>query len=197
MRQTKWGAVALALGIAAGGITITALAGETRIQGGGATFPNPLYQKWVAEYQKAHPDVKIDYQRSAPAAASRRITDKTVAFAGSDAPLNKKEIEALGGEDAIVQIPSCAGGVVPAYNLPGVKGELKFTGEVLADIFMGKISKWNDAKIAAINPGVKLPDLAITPAWRTDGSGTTYRLDQLPRDPERGVQGYASAPASR
>jgi phosphate transport system substrate-binding protein len=152
---------------------LTAAAQEVRIQGAGATFPNPLYQRWVADYQKAHPTVKIDYQSIGSGGGIKAITEKTVDFAGSDAPLNKKEIEAMGGADAVVEVPSCAGAVVPAYNLPGV-GELKFTGEALAGIFAGTITKWNDAKIAAANEGVTLPDMAIVPAWRTDGSGTTY-----------------------
>jgi phosphate transport system substrate-binding protein len=149
-------------------------ADDVRLQGAGATFPNPLYQRWVSEYQKTHPTVKIDYQSIGSGGGIKAITEKTVHFAGSDAPLSKKEIETLGGNDKIVQIPSCAGAVVPAYNVPGVTGTINFTGEVLADMFSGKISKWNDAKIAALNPDAKLPDLAITPAYRSDGSGTTY-----------------------
>jgi len=166
--------------VAVGLLAVSALAApaaggdEIRIQGAGATFPNPLYQKWVTEYQKAHPDVKIDYQSIGSGGGIKAITEKTVYFAGSDAPLNKKEIDALGGESSVVQIPSCAGAVVPAYNVPGVTTELKLTGEVIAEIFTGKISKWNDKAIADLNAGVKLPDLAITPAYRTDGSGTTY-----------------------
>jgi phosphate transport system substrate-binding protein len=148
-------------------------AADVRLQGGGATFPNPLYQKWVAEFQKAHPDVKIDYQSIGSGGGIKGITEKTFDFAGSDAPMNRKEFEAVGGEANIVEIPSCAGSVVPAYNLPGV-AELKFTGTVLADIFLGKITTWNDPAIAALNPGAKLPGTPITPAWRTDGSGTTY-----------------------
>jgi phosphate transport system substrate-binding protein len=146
---------------------------DTRLQGAGATFPNPLYQRWVTEYQKSHPDVKIDYQAIGSGGGIKGITEKTVDFAGSDAPLSKKEIEALGGADHVVQIPSTAGAVVPSYNLPGVS-DLKFTGDVLADIYLGKITKWNDPKIQAINDGVNLPDLVITPAWRTDGSGTNF-----------------------
>lgn len=146
---------------------------DIRLQGAGATFPNPLYQRWVAEFQKSHPTVKIDYQSIGSGGGIKAITEKTVHFAGSDAPLSKNEIGAIGGAGKIVQIPSCAGSVVPAYNLPGV-ADLKFTGEVLAEVFQGKISNWSDAKLVALNPGVKLPDLAITPAWRTDGSGTTY-----------------------
>lgn len=149
-------------------------ADDIRLQGAGATFPNPLYQRWVSEYQKTHPNVKIDYQSIGSGGGIKAITEKTVHFAGSDAPLNKKEIETLGGNDNIIQIPSCAGAVVPAYNVPGVTGTINFTGELLAEIFSGKISKWNDAKIVALNPDAKLPNLIITPAYRSDGSGTTY-----------------------
>lgn len=157
------------------GVTVmTSVAGaDVRLQGAGASFPNPLYQKWVSTYRASHPEVLIDYQSIGSGGGIKAITEKTVHFAGSDAPLSKKEVEAIGGADKLVQIPTCAGAVVPAYNLPGVT-DLKFTGAVIADIFMGKISKWNDPKIAALNAGVKLPDTAITPAWRTDGSGTTY-----------------------
>jgi phosphate transport system substrate-binding protein len=146
---------------------------ETRLQGAGATFPAPLYGKMVAEYQKVHPDVKIDYQSIGSGGGIKAITEKTVCFAGSDAPMKKDEIEKCGGPDAIVQVPSCAGAVVPAYNLSSVKEELKFTGPLLADIFAGKVTKWNDAAIAAVNEGVKLPDLTITPVARADASGTT------------------------
>ncbi len=168
-RAAKAAVVTIVLGAAA------ALGnGDVRLQGAGATFPNPLYQKWVSEYQKVHPEVKIDYQSIGSGGGIKAITEKTVHFAGSDAPLSKKEIQALGGESAVVQVPSCAGAVVPAYNLPGLTTELNLTGEVLVQIFTGSISKWNDPKIAGLNPGAKLPDLAITPAWRTDGSGTTF-----------------------
>ncbi|HSU68756.1 MAG TPA: phosphate ABC transporter substrate-binding protein PstS [Tepidisphaeraceae bacterium] len=149
-------------------------AAEVRLQGAGATFPQPLYERWVGEYQKAHPDVKIDYQGIGSGGGINAITEKTVDFAGSDAPLSKKEIEALGGEAKVVEVPSCSGGVVPAYNVPGVKEELKFTGPVLADIYLGTISKWNDPRIAQLNPGISLPDAPITPVWRTDGSGTNF-----------------------
>ena len=155
-------------------VAAPAIAADVRLQGGGATFPSPLYQKWVTEYQKSHPDIKIDYQSIGSGGGIKGITDKTFDFAGSDAPMNKKELEAAGGADKIVQIPSCAGGVVPAYNVPGVKGDLNFTGELLADIFMGKVNKWNDSKITALNSGQTLPNLSITTAWRSDGSGTTF-----------------------
>jgi phosphate transport system substrate-binding protein len=146
---------------------------DVTLQGAGATFPAPLYNRLVAEYQKLHPDVKIDYQAIGSGGGIKAITDSTVDFAGSDAPMGKKDLEACGA-DNIVQIPTCAGAVVPAYNLPGVTAELKFTGEILADIYLGKLNKWNDPRLVALNPEAGLPDLAITPAWRTDGSGTTY-----------------------
>jgi len=145
---------------------------ETRLQGAGATFPNPIYQKWVTEYQKANPDVKIDYQSIGSGGGIKGITEHTIDFAGSDAPMNKKEIEAA--KDPVVHIPTVAGAVVMAYNLPGFSGDLKLTGPIVADIFTGKISKWNDAKIAEVNSGASLPDLNITVAYRTDGSGTTF-----------------------
>jgi phosphate transport system substrate-binding protein len=162
--------------VVAVGVAGTALASEIRLTGAGATFPAPLYKKWVVDFEKAPggTDVKIDYNSIGSGGGIKNITDKTVAFGASDAPLNAKELTDLGGPEKVVQVPSCAGGVVPAYNLPGVTGEVKFNGEVLAKIFMGKIAKWNDPAIAALNKDVKLPDLGITPAWRSDGSGTTY-----------------------
>lgn len=147
---------------------------EVRLQGAGATFPQPLYERWVAEYQKLHPDVKIDYQGIGSGGGIKSITEKTVDFAGSDAPLSKTEIQGMGGDEKVVEVPSCAGGVVPAYNVPGVHAELKFSGPVLAEIYMGTVNKWNDPKLAQLNPGVNLPDSPITPAWRTDGSGTNF-----------------------
>jgi phosphate transport system substrate-binding protein len=145
---------------------------ETKLTGAGATFPNPIYQKWVAEYGKSHPDVKIDYQSIGSGGGIKGITEKTIDFAGSDAPMSKKEKDAAGGD--VVHIPTVAGAVVAAYNLPDFKGELKLDGPTLAEIFMGKITKWNDPKIAAMNEGAALPDVGITPATRTDGSGTTF-----------------------
>jgi phosphate transport system substrate-binding protein len=145
---------------------------DVRLTGSGATFPQPLYERWVQEYQNLHPDAKIDYGGGGSGKGIKDITDKVVDFAGSDAPMKKEEIEKAGGADNLIEIPTCAGGVVPAFNLPGIK-ELNLDGPTLADIYMGKISTWNDPKIAASNPGVNLPSTAITCAWRTDGSGTT------------------------
>src|SRR5438477_7385823 len=141
----------------------SAASAETRLQGAGATFPNPIYQVWVTEYQKAHPDVKIDYQSIGSGGGIKAITEKTVDFAGSDAPMSAKEMEAA--KDPIIHIPTVAGAVVPAYNLPNFKGELNLTGPVIAQIFMGKITKWNDSQIAELNPKAELPDTTITPAY--------------------------------
>lgn len=145
---------------------------DTRLQGAGATFPNPLYQKWVVDYQKQNPAVKIDYQAIGSGGGIKGITEKTVDFAGSDAPMTRREKEAARAE--VVHIPTVAGGVVAAYNLPGFDGELKLTGPLLVDLFSGRITQWNDARIAAVNPGVALPAMPITVAYRTDGSGTTF-----------------------
>jgi phosphate transport system substrate-binding protein len=153
-------------------LTSSVALAETRLQGAGATFPNPIYQRWVTEYQKANPDVKIDYQSIGSGGGIKGLTEKTIDFAGSDAPMSKKELDAAGSP--VVHIPTVAGAVVPAYNLPGFSGDLKLSGGIIAEIYLGKITKWNDAKIAAVNEGANLPDLAITPAFRTDGSGTTF-----------------------
>lgn len=148
--------------------------GKIRINGSGASFPAPLYKRLVSEYQKLHPEIEIDYQSIGSGGGIKAITDKTIHFCGSDAPMNKKELAAVGGDDKIIEFPSCAGGVVPTYNVPGVEGTLNFTGKLLADIYLGKVTKWNDPAIAEINSGAALPDLPITPAYRTDGSGTTF-----------------------
>jgi phosphate transport system substrate-binding protein len=160
---------------AAAVMTFTTLAlAEVRLQGAGATFPAPIYQRWVTEYETQHPEVKIDFQSIGSGGGIKGITEKTIDFGASDAPMNKKELAAVGGEDAIVQIPTVAGAVVAAYNLPDLKGELKLDGATLSAIFLGQITQWNDAKIAALNEGVSLPDLPITAVHRTDGSGTSY-----------------------
>ena len=152
----------------------TAVLADTRLQGAGSTFVNPMMQRWVSEYQVQHGDTKIDYESTGSGGGVKAFLDKTGDFAASDAPLNKKELVKAGGAEKIIEFPVIAGGVVPAYNLPGVNTEVKFSGPVLADIFLGKLAKWNDPQIAALNPGVNLPDSTITPAWRTDGSGTTF-----------------------
>ncbi len=156
------------------GLSSSSANATTRLQGSGASFPAPFYKRLVAQYEKLEPKVQIDYQSIGSGGGIRAITDKTVDFCGSDAPMSKKELEAAGGAENLVEIPSCAGGVVPTYNLPDISGSLKFTGELLADIYLGKVTEWNDPAIVKLNPDAKLPATPITPVWRTDGSGTTF-----------------------
>ncbi|HZL33665.1 MAG TPA: phosphate ABC transporter substrate-binding protein PstS [Tepidisphaeraceae bacterium] len=167
--KTIAASVTVLLGLGAG-----AFAQDVRLQGGGATFPAPIYQRWVTEYQRLHPEVKIDYQEIGSGGGIKGITDKTFDFAGSDAPLSKKELAKAGGAPSLVEIPTVAGAVVVAYNLPGYKGELKLDGPTLAGMYLGAIKTWHDPKITALNPGTNLPNLPITPVYRTDGSGTNY-----------------------
>ena len=146
---------------------------ETRLNGAGATFPDPLYQRWNAEYQKIASGTRVDYNGIGSGGGIKSITEKTIDFAGSDAPMAKGEITKAGGPENLIEVPSCAGAVVPAYNLGGIT-DLKMTGDILAQIYLGKITRWNDLAIAKNNPGISLPDQAITPVYRTDGSGTNY-----------------------
>jgi phosphate transport system substrate-binding protein len=145
---------------------------EIRIQGAGATFPNPIYQKWFSEYNKTHPGVKFDYQSIGSGGGIQQITEKTVDFGGSDAPMTDEQLAKVQGQ--VLHIPTVLGAVVLTYNLPGVTGELKFTPDAVAGIFLGKIKKWNDPAIASTNEGVTLPANDINVVHRSDGSGTTY-----------------------
>lgn len=142
-----------------------------QLNGAGATFPYPIYSKWFAEYHNLHPNVQINYQSIGSGGGIRQITEKTVDFGASDGPMTPEQIQQAPG---IMHFPTVLGGVVPVYNIPGVEAELKFTGRLLADIYLGKITKWNDKAIAALNPGVRLPDTDIAVVHRSDGSGTTY-----------------------
>lgn len=138
--------------------------------GAGATFPAPLYSKWAADYNKAT-GVKINYQSVGSGAGLRQIDAKTVAFGASDMPLKDEDLEKKG----LVQFPTVIGGVVPVVNIKGIQpGQIKLTGQVLGDIYLGKITRWNDEAIKALNPSVPLPDAAIAPVRRADGSGTTF-----------------------
>ncbi len=140
------------------------------ITGAGATFPYPLYAKWASEYKKAT-NVGMNYQSIGSGGGIKQIKAKTVDFGASDKPLTPKELDDAG----LIQFPTVMGGVVPVVNIAGVAaGQLKLTPEVLADLFLGKISKWNDSRITSINPGVALPDQAVTVVRRADGSGTTF-----------------------
>ncbi len=141
------------------------------LNGAGATFPFPLIDKWAAEYNKIRPNIKINYQSIGSGGGIQQHIEKTVFFAASDAPLT--DAQAAKAPNTL-HIPITIGGVVPIYNIPGIQKGLKFTGEILADIYLGKITKWNDPRLAAINPGVNLPDKEIVVVRRSDGSGTTF-----------------------
>jgi phosphate transport system substrate-binding protein len=164
---TRW--IAAAAGILA---LSTVVAAQTRITGSGATFPAPIYQKWFSEYNKLHPDVQINYQPIGSGGGIRAITTQTVFFGASDGPMTNDQLNAAPGK--LLHFPTVLGSVVPVYNIAGVGADLKFTGQVLADIYLGKITKWNDAAIAKENAGVNLPDSDITVVHRSDGSGTSY-----------------------
>ena len=143
-----------------------------KLTGAGATFPNPIYQKWFSEYHKLHPNVEINYQSIGSGGGIKQIQARTVDFGASDGPMSDEQLAATPFK--ILHLPTVLGAVVPIYNIPAVSQELKFSGDVLADIFLGKINKWNDPRIAKLNPGVKLPDSDIIVVHRSDGSGTTY-----------------------
>jgi phosphate transport system substrate-binding protein len=140
-----------------------------QINGAGATFPYPIYSKWFDEYHKAHPNAEINYQSIGSGGGIRQLSAGTVFFGASDGPMTNDQISAAGFR--ILHLPTVLGGVVPVYNLPA---QLRFTGPILADIFLGKITKWNDNAIRAANPGVNLPNDEITVVHRSDGSGTSY-----------------------
>ncbi|HEX3579742.1 MAG TPA: phosphate ABC transporter substrate-binding protein PstS [Thermoanaerobaculia bacterium] len=142
------------------------------INGAGATFPNPLYSKWFDEYQKAHPDIRINYQPIGSGGGIKQLTAQTVFFGATDGPMTDAQLQAA--KATILHFPTVLGGVVPVYNVAGVTQPLRFSGAVLANIYLGKIAQWNDPAIAALNPGVTLPADAIAVVHRSDGSGTTY-----------------------
>lgn len=146
-------------------------ASATLINGAGASFPYPLYAKWFSEYQKKNPDVQINYQSIGSGAGIQQFTGKTIDFGASDAPMTDEQLAKAGAP--VVHVPTVLGAVVLTYNLPGVETGLKLTGSIVADIFLGKVTKWNDAAITKLNAGVKLPDMPILVAHRSDGSGTT------------------------
>lgn len=162
----------LAMALALAAAMIGSASAETNLNGAGATFPNPIYQKWFSEYHNAHKDVQINYQSIGSGGGIQQLTSGTVDFGASDGPMTDEQLAKVSGK--VFHIPTVLGAVVPMYNINGVTGELKFTGEVLADIYLGNIKKWNDPKLAKDNPGVKFPDEDIVVVHRSDGSGTTY-----------------------
>src|SRR6266436_4393717 len=160
------------LGFALLALLAAAPAWAQNINAAGATFPYPIYSKWFDEYHKLHPGVQINYQSIGSGGGIRQLLDRTVDFGASDGPMTDDQLKQAGFK--ILHFPTVLGGAVPTYNIPGVTAELKFTPEVLAGIFLGKISKWNDKAITGANPGVNLHDRDIVVVHRSDGSGTTY-----------------------
>ena len=144
----------------------------SQINGAGATFPYPIYSKWFDEYNKLHPEVRVNYQSQGSGAGIRQLTNETVFFGASDGPMTDAQLKAAPGK--ILHFPTVLGADVPVYNIPNVHSPLKFSGPLLADIFLGKITRWNDAAIASLNPDVALPGMDITVVHRSDASGTTY-----------------------
>lgn len=149
---------------------------QTLINGAGATFPAPIYQKWFSNYRSVDPSVQINYQPIGSGGGIRQITEGTVDFGASDGPMTDSELKAYREKQGfdVLHFPTVLGAAVPTYNVPGVSSSLNFTPEALADIFLGKIAKWNDSAIQKSNPKVKLPDTDIVVVHRSDGSGTTY-----------------------
>jgi phosphate transport system substrate-binding protein len=154
------------------GLVATPLTAQVRLNGAGATFPNIIYQTWVLNYNQKFDNVEINYQSIGSGGGIRQFSDKTVDFGGTDAPMTDSAIAAIGGN--VLHIPMVLGAVVPIYKLAGITAPLKFTPDVLADIFLGKITKWSDARLASVNPGVALPNQDMIVVHRSDGSGTTY-----------------------
>jgi phosphate transport system substrate-binding protein len=163
-RMLVWSALVLAA------LSACAVA-QTNLNGAGATFPYPIYSKWFNEFEKAR-GVQINYQSIGSGGGIRQLQSGTVDFGASDMPLNDDQLKEMG--KPIIQFPTVLGSVVPAYNVPGVSGEVKFTPEALAGIYLGKITKWNDKALTSANPGLKLPDTDIVVVHRSDGSGTTF-----------------------
>ncbi len=147
-------------------------AAAQNLNGAGATFPYPIYSKWFSEFHKANPSVQINYQSIGSGGGIRQLQEGTVDFGASDGPMTDEQLAEA--KVKILHVPTVLGSVVPAYNIPGVTQELKFTPDVLAGIFLGKIKNWSDPAIAKANPGVKFPNQQIVVAHRSDGSGTTY-----------------------
>jgi phosphate transport system substrate-binding protein len=158
--------------IISGILATAAPAAAQSITGAGATFPNPIYTKWFDAYSKKT-GVKINYQSIGSGGGIRQFTEGTVDFGATDGPMNESQIQAVGGN--VLHVPTVLGAVAVTYNLPSLaETKLKFDGNLLVDIFVGRVTRWNDSRIAALNPGVKLPDLDLIVVHRSDGSGTTY-----------------------
>jgi len=167
----KLSALVLAIG-GTGLLGVGPLVAQTSLTGAGATFPNPIYSKWFSEYNKKT-GVQINYQSIGSGGGIKQYTEGTVDFGASDGPMSEEQMQAVGGH--VLHIPTVLGAVVVTWNLPSLGATvLKFDGPTIADIFLGKVTKWNDKRLAALNPGVKLPDQDIIVVHRSDGSGTSY-----------------------
>jgi phosphate transport system substrate-binding protein len=158
------------------GILILPALGQTKLTGAGATFPYPIYSKWFSEYHNLHPNVEINYQSIGSGGGIRQITEATVEFGASDMPMTDAQLKEAETKlkTKVFNLPTVLGAVVPAYNIPGVSGEVKFTPDVLAGIFLGRIANWSDPAISKDNPGIKFPNQDIIVVHRSDGSGTTF-----------------------
>jgi len=153
-------------------LVLCVTASAQSLNGAGASFPNPIYQKWFLDYSASHNGVRINYQSVGSGAGIRQVIAGTVDFGATDGPMNDKQLTQC--KQKILHIPTVLGAVVPAYNIPGVSAQLNFTPDVLVGIYIGKITDWSDKKIAAANPNVRLPKMPILVVHRSDGSGTTY-----------------------
>ncbi|MGZ4887652.1 MAG: phosphate ABC transporter substrate-binding protein PstS [Candidatus Angelobacter sp.] len=162
----------LAMALALVAAMVGTSSAQTNLNGAGATFPYPIYSKWFSEYNKQHSDIQINYQSIGSGGGIKQLQTGTVDFGASDGPMTDEQLAQTPGK--VFHIPTVLGADVPMYNIPGVTGELKFTPDVLADLFLGTIKKWNDPRLAKANPGVKFPDTDIVIVHRSDGSGTTY-----------------------
>ena len=156
------------------GVLALATIGATaqNINGAGATFPYPIYSRWFNEYSQVHPNVHINYQSIGSGGGIRQVSEGTVDFGATDGPMTDEQLAAA--KVKVMHIPTVLGAVVPVFNIPGVTKDLNFSGDVIADIYLGKITKWNDPRIAKDNPGVSLPGNSILPVYRSGSSGTTY-----------------------
>jgi phosphate transport system substrate-binding protein len=159
--------------IAAGVLAVVTVgANAQNLNGAGATFPYPIYSKWFSEYKQQNPSVQINYQPIGSGGGILQVTSGTVDFGASDVTMTDDQLAKA--KVKVIALPTVLGAVVPVYNVPGLNKELNFSGDVIADIYLGKISSWNDARIAKDNPGVNLPNQAILPVYRSEGSGTSF-----------------------
>src|SRR5271156_62958 len=159
--------------IAAGVLALVTMgANAQNLNGAGATFPYPIYSKWFSEYKQQNPSVQINYQSIGSGGGIQQVTSGTVDFGAADVPMTEEQIAKA--KVKVMALPTVLGAVVPVYNVPGVNKELNFSGDVIADIYLGTITNWNDARIAKDNPGVNLPNHSIIPVYRSEGSGTSF-----------------------